>query len=130
LAFINGSIYTCMWWSTSNGKKISNLLLFFLVLFYHQANVGLAFLEPTISIWMREEMNATEWQMGLIWLPGFLPHITGVYLTVKLNHYYPKYQWLLAVIGLVLQGTMCVLIPFCKNFGLLMIPISGICFGI
>jgi DHA1 family vesicular acetylcholine transporter-like MFS transporter 3 len=79
---------------------------------------------------MREEMNATEWQMGLIWLPGFLPHITGVYLTVKLNHYYPKYQWLLAVIGLVLQGTMCVLIPFCKNFGLLMIPISGICFGI
>jgi DHA1 family vesicular acetylcholine transporter-like MFS transporter 3 len=79
---------------------------------------------------MREEMTASEWQMGLIWLPGFLPHITGVYLTVKLNQYYPKYQWLLAAIGLVLQGTMCVLIPFCKNFGLLMIPISGICFGI
>jgi DHA1 family vesicular acetylcholine transporter-like MFS transporter 3 len=79
---------------------------------------------------MREKMNAKEWQMGLIWLPGFLPHITGVYLTVKLNHYYPKYQWLLAVIGLVLEGTMCLLIPFCTNFGLLMIPISGICFGI
>ncbi len=46
---------------------------------------------------MREEMNASEWQMGLIWLPGFLPHITGVYLTVKFNQYYPKYQWLFKV---------------------------------
>ncbi|CAF0807974.1 unnamed protein product [Adineta ricciae] len=93
------------------------------------ANVGLAFLEPTISIWMRQEMDASEWQMGLIWLPGFLPHITGVILTVKLNQYYPKYQWVLAAIGLALQGMMCVIIPFCKNFTVLMIPISGICFG-
>lgn len=94
-----------------------------------KANVGLAFLEPTISIWMREQMNATEWQMGLIWLPGFIPHVSGVYFTVKMNERYPKYQWLLAAIGLGLQGTMCIFIPFCKNFGSLMIPISGICFG-
>jgi DHA1 family vesicular acetylcholine transporter-like MFS transporter 3 len=78
---------------------------------------------------MREQMNATEWQMGLIWLPGFVPHVSGVYLTVKLNERYPKYQWLLAAIGLALQGFMCIFIPFCKNFGTLMIPISGICFG-
>jgi len=78
---------------------------------------------------MSQKMHASEWQMGLIWLPGFLPHITGVFLTVKLNQYYPKYQWLLAAIGLALQGIMCGLIPFCTNFGLLMIPISGICFG-
>ena len=94
-----------------------------------QANVGLAFLEPTISIWMRDKMNATEWQMGMIWLPGFIPHVSGVYLTVKLNERYPKYQWLLAATGLALQGSMCVFIPFCNNFGSLMIPISGICFG-
>ncbi|UJR27732.1 hypothetical protein I4U23_009009 [Adineta vaga] len=93
------------------------------------ANVGLAFLEPTISIWMRDKMNATEWQMGLIWLPGFIPHVSGVYLTVKLNERHPKFQWLLAAIGLALQGTMCIFIPFCTNFGSLMIPISGICFG-
>lgn len=102
---------------------------FSFVSLFDQANVGLAFLEPTISIWMRQEMNASEWQMGLIWLPGFLPHITGVILTVKLNQYYPKYQWVLAAIGLALQGIMCVIIPFCKNFTVLMIPISGICFG-
>ena len=79
---------------------------------------------------MREKMNASEWEMGLIWLPGFLPHITGVYLTVKLNRHYPNYHWLVATTGLLIQGIMCVFIPFCPNFGLLMIPISGICFGI
>ena len=78
---------------------------------------------------MRDQMNATEWQMGMIWLPGFVPHVSGVYLTVKLNERHPKYQWLLAAIGLALQGFMCIFIPFCKTFGSLMIPISGICFG-
>ncbi|CAF0843337.1 unnamed protein product [Didymodactylos carnosus] len=94
------------------------------------ANVSLAFLEPTISIWMRDQMQSTEWQMGLIWLPGFIPHVSGVYLTVKLNERYPQYQWLLAAVGLSLQGIMCIFIPFCKGFGSLMIPICGICFGI
>lgn len=91
--------------------------------------MGLAFLEPTISIWMRQTMNSSELQMGLIWLPGFVPHIMGVILTVQLNRYYPSCQWILAAVGLALQGTMCALIPFCKNFAVLMIPISGICFG-
>jgi len=93
------------------------------------ANVGLAFLEPTISIWMRDKMKATEWQMGLIWLPGFIPHVSGVYFTVKMNQRYPKYQWLLAAIGLALQGIMCAFVPFCNTFSQLMFPISGICFG-
>ena len=31
------------------------------------ANVSLAFLEPTISKWMNETMDAEEWQQGLIW---------------------------------------------------------------
>lgn len=78
---------------------------------------------------MREEMNATEWQMGLIWLPGFIPHVSGVYFTVKMNERHPKYQWLIAATGLALQGIMCIFVPFCKSFGSLMLPISGICFG-
>jgi DHA1 family vesicular acetylcholine transporter-like MFS transporter 3 len=116
-----------MCWSFSYGKKKRYWIIF--IEFYFQANVGLAFLEPTISIWMREQMNATEWQMGLIWLPGFIPHVSGVVFTVKLNERHPKYQWLIAAVGLVIQGTMCAFIPFCKTFGSLMIPISGICFG-
>jgi DHA1 family vesicular acetylcholine transporter-like MFS transporter 3 len=47
------------------------------------ANVSLAFLEPTISKWMNETMDAEEWQQGLIWLPAFFPHVAGVVLTVR-----------------------------------------------
>ena len=46
------------------------------------ANVSLAFLEPTIAIWMRTTMNASESQIGFVWLPGFIPHLSGVLFTV------------------------------------------------
>ena len=91
------------------------------------ANVSLAFLEPTISIWMRNTMHASESQMGYIWLPGFVPHVVGVYFTVWFGRKYPQYQWLLAAIGLSIEGMSCFIIPFCKRYGVLMIPISGIC---
>ncbi|GIY80175.1 vesicular acetylcholine transporter [Caerostris darwini] len=95
------------------------------------ANVSLAFLEPTITLWMENTMdNVDEWQMGLIWLPAFIPHVFGVYTTVKLCKKYPKYQWLLAATGLALEGISSIIVPFSTNFWVLMIPLSGICFGI
>ncbi len=94
------------------------------------ANVSLAFLEPTIAIWMRKTMNATESQMGLIWLPGFIPHLLGVLFTVWCAKRFPQYQWMLAAGGLALEGISCFIIPFCKTYISIMIPISGICFGI
>lgn len=94
------------------------------------ANVSLAFLEPTIAIWMKATMNATESQIGYIWLPGFIPHILGVYFTVWSAKRYPQHQWLLAALGLALEGISCFIVPFCKQYGILMIPICGICFGI
>ena len=94
------------------------------------ANVSLAFLEPTISKWMNETMAAEEWQQGLIWLPAFFPHVAGVVLTVKMARKYPEYQWLLALIGLALEGFACFFIPFCPNYFALMFPICVICFGI
>lgn len=94
------------------------------------ANVSLAFLEPTIATWMQDTMQATNSQAGLIWLPAFLPHVLGVYTTVKLAERYPQYQWLIAAIGLLLEGISCIFIPFCKNFVSLMIPISILCYGV
>ncbi|XP_064627291.1 probable vesicular acetylcholine transporter-B isoform X3 [Lineus longissimus] len=94
------------------------------------ANVSLAFLEPTIAIWMRETMDASEWEMGMIWLPAFFPHILGVYLTVKMAKKYPQYQWAMAAGGLALEGVCCLIVPFCKSFAVLMLPICGICYGI
>lgn len=95
------------------------------------ANVSLAFLEPTISIWMQNTMpEIEEWQIGMIWLPPFIPHVLGVYSTVKLTDKYPRYQWLVAAIGLILEGLSCLMVPFCSSFWSLIIPISIICFGV
>lgn len=94
------------------------------------ANVSLAFLEPTISIWMQDNMEVEEWQMGMIWLPGFLPHVLGVYTTVKLADKYPRYQWAIASFGLAIEGLSCFLIPFATSFWGLFLPIMIICFGI
>ena len=94
------------------------------------SNVSLAFLEPTISNWMQRTFNAENWQVGLVWLPAFLPHVAGVYSTVVLARNYPKYQWLMAAIGLVMEGVSCIFIPFTRSFGVLMIPICTICYGI
>jgi len=94
------------------------------------ANVCLAFLEPTISKWMHETMDAEEWQQGMIWLPAFPPHVLGVVITVKMARTYPQYQWALALGGLLLEGLACFFIPFMSNFWSLMLPICFICFGI
>jgi len=94
------------------------------------ANVSLAFLEPTISVWMMDTMHVSQWEQGMIWLPAFIPHVLGVVVTVKLAKNYPHYQYAMAAGGLALEGVCCLMIPFATNYWALMVPISGICFGI
>lgn len=94
------------------------------------ANVALAFLEPTISLWMEDTMTHDNWKIGMIWLPAFFPHVLGVVITVKMAKQYPQYQWLMAACGLALEGLCCFIIPFCSSYKVLMIPLCGICFGI
>lgn len=94
------------------------------------ANVPLAFLEPTISKWMQDNLDASEWQQGLIWLPAFFPHVAGLAFAVKFSRKYPERTWLLAFCGLTLEGLFSLFIPFCDSFFLLTIPIGVICFGI
>lgn len=94
------------------------------------SNVALAFLEPTISLWMEDNLTKENWQVGIIWLPAFFPHVFGVILTVKMARAYPHYQWLMAACGLALEGLCCFIIPFANSYKVLMIPICGICFGI
>jgi len=94
------------------------------------ANICLAFLEPTISKWMHDTMDAEEWQQGLIWLPAFFPHVAGVVVTVHFAKKYPDWQWALALGGLALEGASCFFIPMSPNYFFLMLPICTICFGI
>ncbi|XP_043260763.1 vesicular acetylcholine transporter-like isoform X3 [Colletes gigas] len=94
------------------------------------SNVALAFLEPTISLWMEDHITRDNWKMGMIWLPAFFPHVFGVMITVKMAKQYPQHQWLMAAGGLALEGLCCFIIPFCTSYKVLMIPLCGICFGI
>ncbi|XP_014205132.1 vesicular acetylcholine transporter [Copidosoma floridanum] len=94
------------------------------------SNVALAFLEPTISLWMEDHITHDNWKMGMIWLPAFFPHVFGVVITVKMAKQYPQHQWLMAAAGLALEGLCCFIIPFSTSYKFLMIPICGICFGI
>lgn len=94
------------------------------------SNVALAFLEPTISLWMEDTMTHDNWKIGMIWLPAFFPHVVGVVITVRMAKQYPQYQWLMAAGGLALEGLCCFIIPFSSSYKVLMIPLCGICFGI
>ena len=95
------------------------------------ANVSLAFLEPTISRWMKDEMpDVTEWEIGLIWLPAFFPHVAGVYATVVLMRRFPQYPWAMAAGGLAMEGLACFIVPFANSFWVLAFPLAIICFGI
>ncbi|KAL4641018.1 choline O-acetyltransferase [Arapaima gigas] len=93
-------------------------------------NIPLAFLEPTIAHWMETNMNASKWEMGLAWLPAFLPHVLGVYVTVKLAAHFPNLQWFYGALGMVIIGASSCTVPACKNFVQLIAPLCGICFGI
>ncbi|KFB44107.1 AGAP002369-PA-like protein [Anopheles sinensis] len=94
------------------------------------SNVALAFLEPTISLWMEDNLTTDNWKIGMVWLPAFFPHVLGVVITVKMARQYPEKQWLMAAGGLALEGLCCFIIPFSSSYIMLMIPICGICFGI
>uniref|UniRef100_A0A0N4ZHM2 MFS domain-containing protein n=1 Tax=Parastrongyloides trichosuri TaxID=131310 RepID=A0A0N4ZHM2_PARTI len=95
------------------------------------ANISLAFLEPTITTWITEAMPDTpDWMMGMIWFPAFFPHVLGVYFTVKILKLYPHSSWILAAIGLSMEGISCAVVPFMTSIWQLIIPLSTICFGI
>ncbi|XP_021254148.1 vesicular acetylcholine transporter, partial [Numida meleagris] len=93
-------------------------------------NIPLAFLEPTIANWMKESMGASEWEVGLTWLPAFFPHVLGVYVTVRLAAAYPHLQWFYGALGMAIIGASSCLVPACRNFWQVIIPLCGICFGI
>lgn len=94
------------------------------------SNVALAFLEPTISLWMEDNLTTENWKIGMVWLPAFFPHVLGVIITVKMAKKYPQHQWLMAAGGLALEGLSCFIIPFSSSYQMLMLPICVICFGI
>ena len=63
-------------------------------------------------------------------LHSSLEKVFGVVFTVKVQAKFPEYTWIVAAIGVVLDGCSCFLIPWCTNYFMLMLPICILCFGI
>ena len=61
---------------------------------------------------------------------SYLEKVGGVILTVKMQAKFPEYTWIVAAVGVVLDGCSCFLIPWCTNYFMLMMPICILCFGI
>lgn len=78
---------------------------------------------------MKKTLNSSESEIGLVWLSGFLPHLSGVYLTVMLIKHFGKYQWLYIMLAIILEGLSCLTISFITNLYVLMIPICVITFS-
>ena len=65
-----------------------------------------------------------------MWLPAFFPHVLGVFVTVKLMRAFPKHQWLITAVGILIEGGSCLIIPFCGQVVTVIIPLMIDCFGI
>ncbi|XP_063077283.1 probable vesicular acetylcholine transporter-A [Engraulis encrasicolus] len=93
-------------------------------------NISFAFLDPTIAEWMRDTMPVTEAEIGMTWLPGFFPYVLGVFVTFQLAAKYPNLQWLFGALGMVIIGSSSCVVPYCKTFGQLVVPLCCMCLGI
>lgn len=70
------------------------------------ANMGIAMLEPSLPIWMMDNMSASKWEQGVAFLPASISYLIGTNLFGPLGHKIGR--WLAALLGLVIIG-MCLL---------------------
>ena len=45
------------------------------------ANMGIAMLEPSLPIFMMDQMDAEKWQLGAAFLPASISYLIGMILT-------------------------------------------------
>lgn len=73
------------------------------------ANMGIAMLEPSLPIWMMDNMGASRWEQGVTFLPASISYLIGTNLFGPLGHKIGR--WLAALLGLVIIGVclICVI---------------------
>jgi MFS transporter, DHA1 family, solute carrier family 18 (vesicular amine transporter), member 1/2 len=67
------------------------------------ANMGIAMLEPSLPIWMMDNMDASRWEQGVTFLPASISYLIGTNLFGPLGHQIGR--WRAALIGLVVIGS-------------------------
>ena len=94
------------------------------------ANLSMAFLEPTIAKWMKATMHSSEWEIGIIWFPAFIPHLLGIFATVYLIQEHSTCLWLVFLAGNTLVGLSALSIPLCGYYWVIAAPVMVIALGI
>lgn len=92
------------------------------------ANMGIAMLEPSLPIWMMDNMGASRWEQGVTFLPASISYLIGTNLFGPLGHKIGR--WLAALLGLIIIGLCLLLIPMATSINHLIIPNAGLGFAI
>ncbi|KAL5285612.1 SLC18A1 family protein [Megaselia abdita] len=92
------------------------------------ANMGIAMLEPSLPIWMVDNMGASRWEQGVSFLPASISYLIGTNLFGPLGHKIGR--WLAAFIGLGVIGFCLLLIPMATSINHLILPNAGLGFAI
>lgn len=78
------------------------------------ANLGIAMLEPSLPIWMMDNMGASRWEQGVTFLPASISYLIGTNLFGPLGHKIGR--WLAALLGLVIIGLCLLCVSEIFNF--------------
>uniref|UniRef100_U5EXT5 Putative vesicular amine transporter n=1 Tax=Corethrella appendiculata TaxID=1370023 RepID=U5EXT5_9DIPT len=92
------------------------------------ANMGIAMLEPSLPIWMMDNMGASRWEQGVTFLPASISYLIGTNLFGPLGHKIGR--WLAALLGLVIIGLCLLCIPMATSINHLILPNAGLGFAI
>lgn len=78
------------------------------------ANMGIAMLEPSLPIWMMDNMGASRWEQGVTFLPASISYLIGTNLFGPLGHKIGR--WRAALLGLVIIGACLMMVSKIFNF--------------
>ncbi|XP_061393149.1 synaptic vesicular amine transporter [Musca vetustissima] len=92
------------------------------------ANMGIAMLEPSLPLWMLDNMGSSRWEQGVAFLPASISYLIGTNLFGPLGHKIGR--WFAACLGLVIIGGCLIMIPMATSITHLIIPNAGLGFAI
>lgn len=72
------------------------------------ANMGIAMLEPSLPLWMVDNMGATRWEQGVAFLPASISYLIGTNLFGPLGHKIGR--WFAACLGLIIIGCCLIMV--------------------
>lgn len=72
------------------------------------ANMGIAMLEPSLPLWMLDNMGSSRWEQGVAFLPASISYLIGTNLFGPLGHKIGR--WFAACLGLVIIGGCLIMV--------------------